>query len=665
MKVGSLCIRAGFLCSAVTLVGCSGSSTPSTTTTTTTPTTPAAVADFSLSVTPGTQSLMTGGSSSGSQVTLLATAINGFTGTITVNASGLPNGVTPSPTTLTLQPGASQGISLVPGASAMPAMSTVTFTGTSGTLTHTATLGLTLASSTTASATGPDVTTYHYDNTRQGLNAQETALTLANVNSTTFGLLGTYPVDGKVDAQPLYVGGLTLQTGTSTHKVNVVYVATENDSVYALDVSTGAQEWKTSVLAAGEVASDSRGCNQITPTIGITSTPIIDRTYGANGAIFVVGMSKDATGAYHQRLHALDLTTGVELTGSPTEITATYPGNGVSSQGGNVIFIPGQYVSRPGMLLLNGTIYTSWGSHCDIAPYTGWVLGYNEQTLKQSTVLNVTPNGSDGAIWMSGYAPAADSSGYIYLLDGNGTLDLGFNANGFPSQNDFGNAMLKINTAGGLAVSDYFEPYNTIAESASDMDLGAGGAMLLPDVTDSAGAVHHLLVGGGKDTNIYVGNRDNLGKANLSANTNANVYQELPNALPNGAWSGPAYFNNTVYYAGVDDNLKAYSITNAKLGTAPSSESATSFPYPGSTPTVSSNGTQNAIVWAGETAANAPAVLRAYDATNLAHELYDSNQAANGRDAFGIGNKFITPVVTNGYVIMGTTNAVAVFGILP
>ncbi len=608
---------------------------------------------------------MTGGSSGGSQVTLLATAINGFTGTITVNASGLPNGVTPSPTTLTLQPGASQGISLVPGASAMPAMSTVTFTGTSGTLTHTATLGLTLTSSTTASATGPDVTTYHYDNTRQGLNAQETALTLANVNSTTFGLLGTYPVDGKVDAQPLYVGGLTLQTGTSTHKVNVVYVATENDSVYALDVSTGAQEWKTSVLATGEVASDSRGCNQITPIIGITSTPVIDRSYAANGAIFVVGMSKDATGAYHQRLHALDLTTGVELTGSPTEITATYPGNGVSSQGGNVIFIPGQYVSRPGMLLLNGTIYTSWGSHCDIAPYTGWVLGYNEQTLKQSTVLNVTPNGSDGAIWMSGYAPAADSSGYIYLLDGNGTLDLGFNANGFPSQNDFGNAMLKINTAGGLAVSDYFEPYNTIAESASDMDLGAGGAMLLPDVTDSAGAVHHLLVGGGKDTNIYVGNRDNLGKANLSANTNANVYQELPNALPNGAWSGPAYFNNTVYYAGVDDHLKAYSITNAMLGTTPSSESATSFPYPGSTPTVSSNGTQNAIVWAGETAANAPAVLRAYDATNLAHELYDSNQAANGRDAFGIGNKFITPVVTNGYVIMGTTNAVAVFGILP
>ena len=660
MKVGFRFIQSGLLCAALALLGCGGSSTASTSGTTSTTST----ADFTLSVTPGSQSLMTGGSSSGSQVTLLATAINGFTGTVTVTASGLPNGVIPSPTTLTLKAGSSQSISLVPSASAMPAMSSVTFTGTSGTLTHTANLSLIVASSSTASATGPDVTTYHYDNTRQGWNAQETNLTLTNVNSTSFGLLGTYPVDGKVDAQPLYVGGLTLQTGTSTHQVNVLYIATENDSVYALDVLTGAQEWKISVLGAGEVPSDSRSCNQVTPTIGITATPVIDRSYGPNGAIFVVGMSKDAAGAYHHRLHALDLTTGVELTGSPTEITATYPGNGVNSQRGNVIFDPAQYVSRPGMLLLNGTIYTAWGSHCDIAPYTGWVMGYNEQTLKQSTVLNLTPNGSDGAIWMSGYGLAADTGGYIYLLDANGTLDLGFNANGFPSQNDFGNAMLKLNTSSGLSVSDFFETYNTISESASDLDLGAGGAMLLPDVTDSTGAVHHLLVGGGKDTNIYVGNRDNMGKANLSANNNSNVYQELPGALPNGAWSGPAYFNNAVYYAGVGDNLKAFTIRNALLSSTPASESVTSFPYPGSTPTVSSNGNQNAIVWAAETATNAPAVLHAYDATNLAHELYNSNQAANGRDAFGVGNKFIAPVVTNGYVILGTGSSVAVFGAL-
>ncbi len=608
---------------------------------------------------------MTAGSTGGSQVTLLATPINSFTGTVTVTASGLPNGVNPSPTTLTLKPGISQGVSLIPAASATASMSTVTFTGTSGALTHTATLGLTVATPSTKTPTGPDVLTYHYDNTRQGLNAQESLLTPTTVNSKTFGLVGTYPVDGKVDAQPLYVGGLMFQSGTLTHTVNALYVATENDSVYALDIATGAQEWKTSVLGTGEVPSDARSCNQIVPTIGITSTPVIDRTYGPNGGIFVVGMSKDANGGYHHRLHALDLTTGAELPGSPTEITATYPGNGVDSQGGNVLFDPGQYVSRPGLLLLNGTIYTAWGSHCDISPYTGWVMGYNEQTLKQDTVLNLTPNGSDGAIWMSGYGLAADTSGYIYLLDGNGTLDLGFNANGFPSQNDFGNAMLKINTAGGLAVSDFFDVYNTINESANDKDLGAGGAMLLPDLTDSTGAVHHLMVGAGKDMNIYVGNRDNLGKVNLSANNNANVYQELPNALPNGAWSGPAYFNNTVYYAGVDDNLKAFSITNAMLSTTPTSESTTSFAYPGSTPTVSSNGTQNGIVWASVNATNEPAELHAYDATNLAHELYNSNQAQNGRDAFGIGNKFITPVVTNGYVIMGTSNSVAVFSMLP
>ena len=195
-----------------------------------------------------------------------------------------------------------------------------------------------------------------------------------------------------------------------------------------------------------------------------------------------------------------------------------------------------------------------------------------------------------------------------------------------------------------------------------DLDLGSGGAMLLPDVADSTGAVHHLLVGAGKDFNIYVGDRDNLGKFN--AKDNSNVYQELPNALPNGEWGGPAYFNNTVYFGGVGDVLKAYTISNAKLSTTPTSQSATSFAYPGTTPSVSANGTQNGIVWALESATNAPAVLHAYDAANLAHELYNSKQAANGRDAFGQGNKFITPMVSNGMVFVGTPNAVAVFGLL-
>ena len=510
-------------------------------------------------------------------------------------------------------------------------------------------------------ATGPDVTTYHFDNTRQGLNAQETVLTPAAVNAKSFGLVGTYPVDGKVDAQPLYVGGLKLPAGAA----NVVYVATEHDSVYALNAATGAQVWKASVTGANETTSDPRGCGQVVPEIGITSTPVIDRTYGVDGAIFVVGATKDANGGYHHRLHALDLITGTELPGSPTEIAATYPGSGAESRNGVNTFDPAQHEERAGLLLLNGTIYTGWSSHCDIAPYEGWVMGYSEATLKQATVLDLTPNGSDGSVWMSGYGMAADAGGNIYLLDANGTLDTGFTAQGFPAQGDFGNAMLKLSTAGGkLAVADFFEPYNTVGESAQDLDMGSGGAMLLPDFTDSTGAVRQLVIGGGKDNNFYIGDRNNLGKFNAKTADNSNLYQEIGNAFPNKLYAGAAYFNNSVYVAGVGDALKQFSISNARLSQQPASQSAASFPYPGSTPSISSNGTQGGIVWALESATSAPAVLHAYDAANLGNELYDSGQAANGRDSFGVGNKFVTPMIANGRVFVGTTNGVAVFGLL-
>lgn len=598
--------------------------------------------------------------SPGASISVQLTAIgtNGFAGTVSVAESGLPAGVTITPATSTLTPGVAKTVSLAAAATAALGTANVTFTGSSGALSHTATLALTIAAP-VAVVPGPDVATYHYDNTRQGLNAQESILNLTNVNSSSFGLLATFPVDGKVDAQPLYVGGLPIAGSSGS---NVLYVATEHDSVYALDAATGNQYWKSSVLGSGETTSDPQNCNQISPEIGITSTPVIDRSYGAHGAIFVVAMTKDASGGYHQRLHALDLTTGAELAGSPTEITATYPGTGENSSGGSVVFAPGQYAERVGLLLLNGTIYLAWTSHCDVPPYTGWVMGYSEATLKQTTVLNLTPNGSEGSIWMSGYGMAADSSGNIYLLDANGTFDTAFDGNGFPSQGDYGNAMLKLSTTGGLAVADYFEPDNTAAESTEDVDLGSGGAMLLPDITDNAGKVHHLLVGAGKDQNIYVGDRDNLGK--FMPGNNGNLYQVLPNALPNGAWSGPAYFNNTVFYAGVGDVLRAFPIANGLLSATASSQSATSFAYPGSTPSVSANGMQNGIVWAVESGTSSQAVLHAYDATNLAHELYNSNQATNGRDAFGLGNKFITPMVSNGRVYVGTPSGVAVFGLL-
>jgi len=501
-----------------------------------------------------------------------------------------------------------------------------------------------------------DVVTYHDDIARTGLNANETVLTPGNVNASKFGLLLILAVDGKVDGQPLYLSNLT----AGGQQRNVVYAVTEHDSVYAFDADSGAQLWRASILGTNESTSGDHGCSQISPEIGITSTPVIDRNAGPHGTVFVVGMSEDQSGGYHHRLHALDATTGAELAGSPAEIHATYPGTGANSSGGNVIFDPGQYAERVGLLLLNGVIYMGWTSHCDAEPYTGWLMGYNESTLAQTSVLNLTPNGSEGSIWMAGTGLAADASGYIYFLDANGTFDPTLDANGFPVNGDFGNGFLKVSTASGsLAVADYFEPYNTVAESAGDEDLGSGGALVLPDMRDASGAIHHLAVGAGKDQNIYVVNRDSMGKFNPQ--NDSTIYQQIGGAI-GGVWSMPAYFNNTVYYGAVNDNLKAFPITNARLATTAVFQSAKSFPYPGTTPAVSANGTMNGIVWAVEN--SSPAVLHAFDATSL-QELYNSNQAANSRDHFGNGNKFITPLEVNGKVYVGTPAGVAVFGLLP
>ena len=613
----------------------------------------AAPADFTLTLNPTSLTVTSGALGQGTAV--LATAVNGFSGTVSVTVSGLPTGVTVAPATLTLTPGTSQTLTFTAAANAAAGTSSVSVTGVSGALSHTATLALTVAA-----PAGVNVTKYHNDNSRDGLNASETILTPTNVSSATFGKLNLLSVDGLVDAEPLYLSAVTISG--QTH--NVLYVVTEHDSVYAFDADSGTQLWKVSALGSGETTSDDHGCGQITPEIGITSTPVIDRTKGANGTIFVVAMTKDGSGAYHQRLHALDVTTGAETTGSPTEIAGTYPGAGDNSSGGNVVFAPGQYAERAGLLLMNSTIYLAWTSHCDARPYTGWVMGYSENTLQQTTILNLTPNGNEGSVWMAGDGLAADSAGNIYFLDANGTLDAKDTVTGFPVNNDYGNAMIKLSTANNaLTVDDFFETYDSINESNNDVDLGSGGSLLLPDMVDANGVVHQLIVGAGKDTNIYVGDRNNLGKYN-PANNDA-LYQELTGALPGGAWSMPAYFNYTVYYGGVGDNLKAFTITNALLGTTPSSKSATTFAYPGATPSVSANGTSNGIVWALESSTGSTAVLHAYDATNLSKELYNSTQAASGRDSFGTGNKFITPMIVNGKVYVGTPNGVAVFGLLP
>lgn len=520
-----------------------------------------------------------------------------------------------------------------------------------------------MATLTVSAAAGStvNVVTYHYDNLRTGQNQNETILTPANVNSTTFGKLGSFTVDGLADAQPLYLSAVVMPTVGSK---NVLYVATENDSVYAFDAdsvngATSTSLWKVSLLGSGETPSDNRGCSQVTPQIGVTSTPVIDRSRGAHGAMYVVAMSKDANGNYYQRLHALDLTTGAELFGGPTTVQATYPGTGDNSSGGNVVFDPKQYKERPGLLEIGTTIYTTWSSHCDARPYTSWVMSYDANTLAQTSVLNLVPNGSEGGIWMAGTAPAADASGDIYFIVGNGDFDTTLNAGGFPTNANCGNCYVRLTSSAPVTLLDYFTPLNTVAESDSDEDFGSGGPLLLPDMVDASGKTRHLAVGSGKDSVIYVLDRDNMGKFNGGQD---NIYQQISGQLGGGLFSKPSYFNNTVYYGAVGDHLKAFPITSALLAETPSSESASTFAYPGTTPSISANGATNGIVWAVENASTG--ILHAYSATNLTNELYNSNQAANNRDQFS-DNKFVTPMVANGKVYIGTPNSVVVFGLLP
>jgi hypothetical protein len=467
----------------------------------------------------------------------------------------------------------------------------------------------------------------------------------ANINSSHFGKLWLLPTDGKVDGQPLYAAGVPI-SGLGLR--NVLYVVTENDSVYAYDADSTNLFWHVSMLFTNETASDERNCNQVMPTIGITSTPVIDRQLGSNGTLFLVAMSKSNSSTYFQRLHALDLSTGADRV-TPTTITATFP-----KIGGTVTFDPAQYKERASLLLLNGVIYTGWASHCDNPTYYGWIIGFDEATLAQTSVLNVTPNGGYGAIWMAGGGLCADTNGNIYFLDANGTFDSTLDANGFPAQGDFGNAFMKLSTASNrLAVADYFENDNNVYANSHDQDLGSGGSILLPDMIDSGGNTRQLAVGAGKDANIYVVDRQNLGHYSASSNV---CYQTLTGALSGSVFSVPAYFNGFLYYGASGDNLKAFPFAEARLSSA-SSHSSISFTSPGATPSISANGTSNGIVWA--TANTSPAVLYAYNATNLNTLLYNSSPAA-----IGTGNKYITPTIASARVYVGTVADVAVFGLL-
>jgi hypothetical protein len=498
-----------------------------------------------------------------------------------------------------------------------------------------------------------DVLTFHNDNARTGQALHEEILTLANVNSTTFGKLRTLVVDGEIDAQPLYVAGVNIP-GQGLR--NVLYVATEAGSLYAFDADSSTLFWQVSPFPAGEFPSDDWGCSLISPNICMTATPVIDRSVGPNGTLFVVVMTRNNLSQYFQRLHAIDLATGADRI-PPATISASFPGTGDNSSGGLVVFDPALYVERAGLLLLNRVIYTAWTSHCDTRPYTGWIMGYDEQTLQQTSVLNLTPNGQQGAIWMSGGGLAADGAGNIFVLLGNGSFDTSLTADGFPSLGNYGNAFVKVSISNSvLAVADYFAPSNTVYQNDNDGDLGSGGVLLLPDLTDDQGKTRQLAVGAGKDQNIYVVDRSNMGKYNPASDDV--VYQKLSGAVADGVFSTPAYFNGTVYYGAAGAPLQAFPIRGGRLQPV-ASQSSHAFDFPGATPAISANGTSNGIVWALNSSPGDDCQLYAFDAANLTNQLF----LADG--GFGNGTKFTAPTVASARVYVPTaTPGITVFGLL-
>jgi len=545
---------------------------------------------------------------------------------------------------------------------------TVTITAASGSISGTATLSVI-----------PAVLTYHYDNARAGTNTYETTLTTSNVNSTTFGKKFFLPVDGAVYAQPLYVPNVAI-SGKGTH--NVLYVATANDSLYAFDAdsNTGNNStplWQVSVIDAAHgaasgarvVSSSDVACGDITPIYGITSTPVIDL---AAGTIYLVANSIE-NGNNIYRLHALDIASGAEKSGSPVVITASVTGTGDGSIGGKVTFYPPSQLNRAALLLISGNVYIGFGSHCDGNPFHGWLFSYKGASLAQNGVFMTTPNGGLGGIWMTGSGVAADANGNLYLATGNGTFD----STNVPAT-ELGDSIIKLN-ASNLALLDYFTPYNQLNMANGDADLGSGGVLLLGN---QGGSYPNLLLQSGKTGSLYLINRDQMTTGNSHycsiscGNTDPEIVQEVQNAT-NGMYSSLAYWNNNVYLWGAGeptrvDYLKAYSLTNGVLSTAPTSKSANTIGFPGATPVVSSNGTTNGIVWAIDSSNNGTdgsilnaAVLHAYDATNLSHELYNSTQAAGNRDQAGDAVKFTVPVVINGKVYVGTSSEVDVYGPLP
>ena len=513
-----------------------------------------------------------------------------------------------------------------------------------------------------SSAAQVNVTTYHNDNSRTGQYVSETILTTANVNANTFGKLFSHSIDGYSYSQPLYISDVTMPN-LGVH--DVVYVATMNDSVYAFDAdnNTGSNTkplWTVNFTnpAKGITTPNTTQLNctdPITTQVGIMSTPVIDPH---SKTLYVVARTVE-NGVYFHRLHALDITTGAEKFGGPVVIQASVAGKGAGTKNGKVSFNPQLENQRSALLLQNGLVYISWSSLCDFSSYHGWVMAYNAQTLAQTAVWLTTPNGKQGGIWQAGNGVAGDSAFNTFIAIGNGTFDA--NTGG----TDYGQSVVKVGppSASKLPILDYFTPFNALIDNATDLDIGSAGLTLLPDQT---GPVRHLLVQGDKAGDIFLINRDNMGHFNSI--DNSQIVQYIAGAN-RGMWSSPAWWNNFVYIGGQANPIQAYSFnpTTGLLSTTPASKTAAVFGYPGTTVSISSNGTSNGIVWAlNNSTYKSPtgqANLVAYQATNLARQLYSSRTKAT-RDNPGAAVKMTVPTIANGRVYITTQKNLVVYGLL-
>jgi hypothetical protein len=519
---------------------------------------------------------------------------------------------------------------------------------------------------------------YHDNLANNGEYLSETVLTPANVNVSTFGKVFSRKLDGgQVYAQPLYVSNVLVTTHLASSTHNVVYVATEHDSLFAVDANTGQVLWNDSFIDPANdvtpIPSAVINTTDLAPEIGITSTPVIDLS---TSTLYVEVATKEVVGTanhYVQRLHAVDIGTGQEKPGSPATIADTIfdgtnytyvsgpsvAGTGAGSVNGKVTLNALTQGQRAGLTLVNGNIYLAFASHNDIAPFHGWVLSYNKTSLALNGVFNSTPNGSDGGIWMAGGRIASDSQSNLYFSTGNGTFDTTFNQNGLPISGDFGDSVIKMATdptttpthpgknGWGLRVVDYFTPFNQAKLSVADLDVASGGVVILPDSVGST-AHPHLLVIAGKNKELYLIDRDNMGHFN---STTDHVVEEM--ALPTAEFGSAAYLAGTFYIGLVTAPVQAFSILHGAFNPVPTSKTPDTFGYPGSTPIISANGSQSRIVWDLDRATNQ---LRAYDARNIANELYTSAQAPNGRDRLGPPAKFSVPIVANGMVYAATLN---------